>query len=183
MPYKTVYKEDPTMYEGQQKVLQQGIKGEEIVYTKKNYTTNNRNPLIESLPDGYSYSEIMEEPQDEIILRGTRVNPLASRGYDVQRMFIMKSTGYSREQKGLEKGITKSGRLVQRDPKGWSTVAVDTSYIKLGTKMWSPQYGFMIASDTGSAIKGQNRVDLYFNTIDECVKWGVRNIEVWILED
>ncbi|MDU5545112.1 MAG: 3D domain-containing protein, partial [Clostridium perfringens] len=34
--------------------------------------------------------------------------------------------------------------------------------------------------DTGGAIKG-NRVDLFFNTEAEASNWGVRNLDVYIL--
>lgn len=170
MPYKTVYKEDPQMYEGQQKVLQQGIKGEEIVYTKKNYTTNNRNPLIESLPDGYSYSEVMEDPQDEIISIGTKVNPVASRGYSVIKEMFVEATGYHMGT------LTKS-----QTPVHYGDIAVDERIIPLGTKVYIPVLNAVFtATDTGSAIKG-GIIDIYFNSTQQCIEWGRQRIQIYIL--
>ena len=50
----------------------------------------------------------------------------------------------------------------------------------LGTKLYVEGYGYAIAADTGGAIKG-NRVDLFFNTEAEASNWGVRNLDVYIL--
>ena len=69
---------------------------------------------------------------------------------------------------------------VLRDPNGYSTIAVDPSVIPLGTKVYVEGYGYAIAADTGGAIKG-NRVDLFFNTEAEASNWGVRNLDVYIL--
>ena len=41
-------------------------------------------------------------------------------------------------------------------------------------------YGYCVAEDTGSAIKGY-KVDLYFNTIAECYAFGVRTCTLYIL--
>ena len=92
----------------------------------------------------------------------------------------MKSTAYSSSDKGVS-GITASGMKATRDPNGTSTVAVDPRVIPLGTKLYIEGYGYAIACDTGSAIKG-NKVDVYFNSVKECYSWGSRNVDVYILE-
>ena len=38
-----------------------------------------------------------------------------------------------------------------------------------------------VAEDTGGAIR-QNRIDLYFETYQECINFGVRNCTVYILD-
>ena len=66
----------------------------------------------------------------------------------------------------------------------WLTA--DPNYIPLGTKMYIVSndgqyvYGYCVAEDTGSAIKGY-KVDLYFNTIAECYAFGVRTCTLYIL--
>ena len=53
------------------------------------------------------------------------------------------------------------------------TVAVDPSYVKLGAPVWIEKDGkkplrrLMIAQDTGSAIKGAQRADVFFGTGDK----------------
>lgn len=65
-------------------------------------------------------------------------------------------------------------------------VAVDPRVIPLGSKLFieaadgSFVYGYCIAGDTGSAIKGQ-RVDLVMNTKSECYSFGRRAVKVYIL--
>ena len=53
------------------------------------------------------------------------------------------------------------------------TVAVDPSFIRLGSPVWiekdgkAPLRRLMIAQDTGSAIKGAQRADVFFGTGDK----------------
>jgi len=65
-------------------------------------------------------------------------------------------------------------------------VAVDPKVIPLGTKLYieSPDgsyvYGCAVAGDTGGAIKG-NRIDLFMDTYSECMQFGRRTMNVYIL--
>ena len=65
------------------------------------------------------------------------------------------------------------------------TVAVDKSVIPLGTRMYivasdgSVIYGMAVAEDTG--VKG-NKVDLYYDTYQQCINFGRRTCTVYILE-
>ena len=53
------------------------------------------------------------------------------------------------------------------------SIAVDPAYTPLGAPVWiekagrSPMHRLMIAQDTGSAIKGAQRADIFFGTGDE----------------
>ena len=131
--------------------------------------------------------KVIEEPTNEKIAYGTKekvvptVN-VPSRGGNIpyKSKMTMKSTAYSSSDKGVS-GITASGMKATRDPNGTSTVAVDPRVIPLGTKLYIEGYGYAIACDTGSAIKG-NKVDVYFNSVKECYSWGSRNVDVYILE-
>ncbi len=63
------------------------------------------------------------------------------------------------------------------------TVAVDSSIIALGTRLYieaGDYSGFVIAEDTGGAINGYI-MDLYMDSYDECINWGRRDINVYIL--
>ena len=65
-------------------------------------------------------------------------------------------------------------------------IAVDPKVIPYGTRMYIVTndgqyvYGIATAEDCGKSIKG-NRVDLYFDTVDECLTFGVRNCQVYFL--
>lgn len=66
-------------------------------------------------------------------------------------------------------------------------IAVDPRVIPLGTKMFIASadgefvYGYCVAEDTGGVIKG-NLVDLYYDTLEECVQFGRRDIIIYFLD-
>ena len=80
------------------------------------------------------------------------------------------------------KSKTASGRTVERNPNGISTVSVDPNVIPLGTCLYIEGYGYAVAADTGSAIKG-NEVDVYFDSSSECNNWGRQTVKVTVLGD
>ena len=89
-----------------------------------------------------------------------------------KEVYTMMSTAYAGDT------ITYMGTTPVRDPDGISTIAVDPSIIPLGSKVYIPGYGLAIASDTGGLIKG-NRIDLFLNSEDECINWGVQTVSLY----
>ena len=67
-----------------------------------------------------------------------------------------------------------------RIPDGISSVAVDPNVIPLGSKLYISGYGYALACDTGSAIKG-NKIDLFMNSEAECLNFGRRNVTAYIV--
>ncbi|MBN1383879.1 MAG: 3D domain-containing protein, partial [Elusimicrobia bacterium] len=74
-------------------------------------------------------------------------------------------------------GITAIGLRARK-----GIVAVDPRIIPLGTKLYIPGYGEALAADTGGWIKG-NRVDLCFETLEDCFRYGRRKIKIYLVED
>lgn len=74
-------------------------------------------------------------------------------------------------------GITAIGLRARK-----GIVAVDPRVIPLGTKLYIPGYGEALAADTGGWIKG-NRVDLCFETLPECYRYGRRKIKIYLVEN
>ena len=67
-------------------------------------------------------------------------------------------------------------------PKVDYTIAVDPAVIPLGSRVYIPQFNkVFIAEDTGSAIKG-NRIDIYMKDYDTCMEWGIKYIDIYILD-
>lgn len=60
------------------------------------------------------------------------------------------------------------------------TVAADTRYYPFGTRMYIPGYGWGVVEDRGGAIKGPDRIDLYFDSHDDALRWGRRTLPVTI---
>ncbi|HZJ98400.1 MAG TPA: 3D domain-containing protein, partial [Tissierellaceae bacterium] len=73
-------------------------------------------------------------------------------------------------------GITASGTKARL-----GVVAVDPKVIPLGTKLYVEGYGNAIAEDVGGAIKGR-LLDVFFNTKNECIQWGRKQVNVWIVD-
>ena len=60
------------------------------------------------------------------------------------------------------------------------TIAADTSYYPFGTFMDIPGYGKGIVEDRGSAIKGPNRIDIFFRSHSKALEWGRQKIPATI---
>lgn len=118
------------------------------------------------------------ETPKEIAVNTTSKSGTLSRGssksLSYSKVLAMQSTAYATH------GITASGAGTIRDPGGYSTIAVDPRVIPLGSRVYVEGYGYAIASDTGSAIKG-NIIDLFFNSQSEALSWGRRAVTVYIL--
>lgn len=87
----------------------------------------------------------------------------------------MKATAYSAYDPGNGK-YTARGSVLRK-----GVAAVDPSVIPLGTRLYIVGYGHAIADDTGGAIVG-NRIDLAFESQNEALNFGVRNVMVHILD-
>ena len=79
-------------------------------------------------------------------------------------------------------GITAMGTKAAH-----GTVAVDPRVISLGSKLYiegigsTYDYGYSQDLDTGRSIKG-NKIDLYFESNSEALKWGKKKVRVYILD-
>lgn len=69
------------------------------------------------------------------------------------------------------------------------TAAVNPNVIPYGTRMWVTSadgkfvYGFCVATDTGTAMmEGRVDIDLFFETNAECLRFGKRPVNVYILD-
>lgn len=58
-------------------------------------------------------------------------------------------------------------------------VAVDSSVIPMGSRLYIEGYGSGIAADKGGAIVG-NRIDLCFDSHQEALNWGIRTVKVTV---
>ncbi|MBS3732182.1 MAG: 3D domain-containing protein [Desulfobacterales bacterium] len=60
------------------------------------------------------------------------------------------------------------------------TIAADTRYYAFGTRMYVPGYGCGVVEDRGGAIKGPNRLDIFYKSHHEALQWGRRKVKVTI---
>lgn len=96
---------------------------------------------------------------------------------------VMSATAYTADYASTGKnpgdpgfGITYSGMKARV-----GVVAVDPTVIPLGTELYIEGYGYAVAGDIGSAIKGA-KIDLFFNTSRECTNYGRQKVLVYVLK-
>lgn len=70
-------------------------------------------------------------------------------------------------------GITASGTKAKP-----GTLAADTQHYPFGTVMYIPGYGYGRVEDRGSAIKGPDKVDVFFKSRKQALKWGRQRVKV-----
>lgn len=97
----------------------------------------------------------------------------------VTKEFIATATAYTANCNGCS-GITKTGINLKKNAH-LKVIAVDPNVIPLGTKVHVEGYGYAVAGDIGSAIKG-NKIDVFIPTKNEAYKWGRKQVKVQVLQ-
>lgn len=181
VPFETETVQNPEVEEGNTSVKVTGSVGEKEITTKYVYVGGE----LES--SEFVKEEVIVQPINHVIEEGTKKVPTITTpdgNLIPVKTLTMKSTAYtagasctgkSPGMKGY--GITASGMKAQR-----GVVAVDTSVIPFGTKLYVEGYGYAVAGDTGGAIKG-NKIDLFFDSYSDAINYGVRNVTVHVLAD
>ncbi|UHP10375.1 ubiquitin-like domain-containing protein [Listeria marthii] len=172
--FETVYKNDDSLNEGVEKVVQEGKHGEKVVEYKVTYE-NGKEKKRDVITENVTSNKV-----DKVVARGTKEKVVASQVSTSSssapsggKTYRMESTAYSGG------GITAYGINLSAN-KGLKVIAVDPRVIPLGSKVWVEGYGEAIAGDTGGVIKG-NIVDVYFPSESQCYSWGRRMVTVKVL--
>ena len=196
VPFEYVRRDDPTLPLGLWRHMQAGSPGA-LIQRIETFTEDG-----EVVSRKVAEDQLVKEPRADVTVYGTRrlSGPLASLqdakrlvpGYNavaakdtlaVRRVLHVVATGYEAGPRSTGKqpdhqwyGVTSIGW--QAKP---GIIAVDPRIIPYRTRLYVPGYGFGIAGDTGSAIVG-HRIDLFYDTEQEAMRWGRRNLQVYILE-
>jgi uncharacterized protein YabE (DUF348 family) len=134
---------------------------------------------------------ILASPISQIVEFGTLLTHKSARGglLRYRKVLDMRATAYTSNFADTGKspghpqfGITYSGKKAKE-----GIIAVDPRVIPLGTRMYvevaggTPDYGYCIAGDIGSAIKN-DLIDLYFDSERTVDQWGCKRVKVYILD-
>lgn len=188
--HDTTYCSDPTIPEGTQTVLTRGIDGETLCTAQVKYVNG------EEVSRTVTSEKLTVAPVTEVIAVGTAevsaVDPNAmpiigentitlptGEVLTYTRTMQCGATAYYCEP--WERGITYTGTHARV-----GEIAVDPSVIPLGTRLYIVSndgeyiYGTAVAEDTGYLIDG-TRIDLYFDTYQECIDFGYRKCTVYFL--
>lgn len=196
IPYEVTYCSDASLPTGTQQVLTKGVAGE------KTCTANVVYMGEEELSRDVLSERVTVQPVNEVVAIGTGADTTAVQtpkqtkpAFVAEDGIITLSTGeqlaytdtmtvwataYTCEGYA---GITATGTRARE-----GEIAVDPCVIPYGTRMFIASndgnfiYGIATAEDTGHPdfICG-NRVDLYFNTLSQCIDFGYRDCTVYFL--
>src|SRR5699024_9554836 len=105
-------------------------------------------------------------------------NTTNNQNKDSGNEFYVTSTAYKASCNSCS-GKTETGIDLKANS-GMKVIAVDPSVIPLGSKVHVEGYGYAIAGDTGSAIKG-NKIDVFFPEKSQAYRWGSKQVKVKVL--
>ena len=115
-------------------------------------------------------------PADGVVTKDTisYLHRFSSEPSRFSRSMQMVATAYTRYDEGCG-NYTYCGNYLRK-----GLVAVDPNVIPLGTRLFISGYGYAIADDIGSAIKG-SKIDLAFESLAAAFQFGVQRVTVYIL--
>lgn len=165
--YKVKYVADNSMPVGSTKVEQKGQKG----LVRKTYLAVYVDG--EEISRTLTESETVQKKKDKIIHYGTKILEGVPAGLKYKEKFTKVravSYYYSTQRRGVY-GMECA----------YGTCAVDRKLIPLGSLLYIEGYGYAVANDVGTAIKGKT-VDLYMERLGQCGIWGARWTNVYVIE-
>lgn len=194
-PYQTIRRPNPNMKQGEEDVVQVGAVGEKGGVYEVFWSHG-------AVAGRQLAEELNSEPVDEIVEYGTaKVSKSprpAAQPVSVTRdeggggTLTLSGGGTLRFTKAISMTATAytaghggvGTRTASGTPVRVGVAAVDRKVIPLGTKLYvvangGVVYGEASAEDTG--VRG-NRIDLYFDTYQDCINFGRRDCMVYILE-
>jgi 3D (Asp-Asp-Asp) domain-containing protein len=192
LPYGTIYCNDPSLPVGTEELLVPGICGRQDTVISATYVNGAQTAVsvMGSTPTEEAVSQIVAIGTGEHVgqprkypLFGDNLIVTAS-GECLYYAYadIYEATAYSAWIDDVS-DTTACGTKARV-----GAVAVDPRVIPYFTKMYivtqdgAYDYGIASAEDCGGAVKGKI-IDLYFDTLAECVQFGRRDIVVYFLTD
>lgn len=188
--YEIEEQQDNTLLKGKERVIIQGENGQVVkkfIVTKENGEEVDREFVGE---------EVTKERTNRVIAVGTKepVQQTAANDSGANLVTLSsKSDSTPSDGKSLTvtasaftascsgcSGVTSTGINLNANP-NQKVIAVDPNVIPLGSRVWVEGYGEAVAGDTGGAIRG-NRIDIHVPNKQAAYDWGVRTVEIKILD-
>lgn len=189
IPYETIYRTTNELASGETKQIQKGKNGSSDLYYVSRYVDGKLEGKVNSK------NVTTTEPVNEILLVGKLgQKALSPVPFSIDLDKNGQPVKYKKKYTGVCSAYTSdNGSSGKRTATGERArvglVAVDPSIFPYGTKMYvvSPDgsmvYGYAVSSDTGGAMTaGKAAVDLYMNTYEECIQFGRRTMNIYVLE-
>ncbi|WP_029268706.1 LysM peptidoglycan-binding and 3D domain-containing protein [Virgibacillus alimentarius] len=155
--------------EGQELHLKEANVSEEVTPAVETEVKSEENVTEESANDSSSEKESNENNSEQ---ESSSESPEG-------KTINVSATAYTASCDGCS-GVTATGVDLNANPSA-KVIAVDPNVIPLGSKVHVEGYGYATAADKGSAIKG-NKIDVFIPSKDKANVWGVKNVNVTIVE-
>lgn len=181
--YDTVKKNSDKVELGETKVKTKGKDGEKIVTREVKYIDGKKSS------DKVVAEKRIKEPVDKVVLVGTK-GAATSGGVGTFTDSNGATVAYSQMLTGSGTAYTApaGAGTATGVPAYHGGVAVNPNIIPYGSKLYivstdgSFVYGYATAVDTGGALMdGSAIVDCFYNTYDECVNFGRRDVNVYVI--
>lgn len=174
--YDTIEKDSDDILTGESEVSQNGADGEKEV-TKRCKYIDGKYASTKVIGE-----KVTKEPVDKVILNGTkRGTTTDTSGAPVSYRYMVSGSGTA--YTAAPGALTATGVPVYE-----GGVAVNPAIIPYGSKLYieaadgSHVYGYATAVDTGGALMdGSAIVDLFYFSYDDCVNFGRRDVNVYVL--
>ena len=201
LPYQTLRQPDPDLPLGEERLLQAGVEGQRALRIR---VTTDPDGTVHRSSLG---TAVTRQPVDEVVAYGTKVEAVPASWLSVSddvlthldpdgsgggvlttasgtelaytQVLRCRATAYTTQRQSWK--YTATGTVARV-----GAIAVDPDVIPYGTRMFivsadgTITYGLATAEDCGGAIQGR-RIDLFFDTYDQCIQFGVRDCDVYLL--
>ena len=181
--YKRVTENSDEIPLGETKLKTEGKNGKKLITVKSKFIDGKK--VSETVTD----SKIVKDAVDEVTLVGTK-GAATNGGAGTFTDMYGNSVTYSQVLTGSGTAYTApAGALTATGVTAYNGgVAVNPNIIPYGSKLYivstdgSFVYGYATAVDTGGALMdGSAIVDCFYNTYDECVNFGRRDVNVYVI--
>lgn len=166
VPYEVVYKEDASIRIGDMELTQEGRDGK----VKKTY----RVKYIDGKEDSRKLIKTvtLKKVKDKTYSYGTDIYFGDAPSSYIKKVSNVRAVSYHFD--GNPPGAYGL-------PCTYGTAAVDPKVFPLGSLLYIEGYGYAIANDVGTSIKG-NVVDVYMERYAQCLMWGAHYVDVYLVE-
>lgn len=154
-----------------EEVIATAVNAKKVIGTKKVAVTNTETNAVTTSASVKSVSTLTPSSPIELDENGNPAN--------YKSKITARATAYTYTGNNCSTGVAPQPGYI----------AVNPNYIPYGTKMYiktadgSVIYGYAVAADTGGFIRRYPKgVDLFMSSKSACTSFGVRNVEIYILE-
>ncbi|WP_311080876.1 G5 domain-containing protein [Paenibacillus polymyxa] len=186
VPYQVIKTADPSLYKGDNRVIQSGQSGVVVQHVQKVY--HDGKLVSKQLVN----KEVAQNRVDKVIAVGTKKKPVVlaasvgpndevkattvssdsavrKAGVNFKYSKVLQNvsmTAYSSQEPGIGTRTASGTRVTEG-----RTIAVDPSIIPIGWWVYIEGVGFRRAEDTGGAIKG-HKIDVYYESLSRANQFG-----------